>query len=80
MSQEEFNIYAENYFKTHHNIVSGLIAIKPKMRTKEASKFISRHRTWLSENRELFDGRVINGRGDLEFDTMKLVEFRKNKN
>ena len=57
--------------------VRELIAANPEVNTKLACKMLNVNRNWLSKNRHLFKGRVINRRGDLRFSTLKIIQFKK---
>lgn len=76
-ASEVREISAEVYWEHNEKIVNGLIALKPSMSTKEACKYLSCERHWLSKNRHLFGGRVVNKRGDLKFDATKVVAYKR---
>lgn len=57
-----------------------LISITPELTTKQACKMLGCERHWLSKNKHLFGGYVVNKRGDLKFPTNKILEYKQNKN
>ena len=70
-------ISSEVYWEHNHRIINGLIELKPTMTTKEVCKYLGCERHWLSRNRNLFGGTVINKRGDLNFDATKVVAYKR---
>jgi hypothetical protein len=56
--------------------VSRLTSFKPKMKTTEVVKYLECDRHWLYKNREVFNGRRKNSRGDFEFDTERVVNYK----
>jgi len=72
-------IAANVYWKHNQELVNGLVQLKPTMTTKEVCKFLNVERHWLSKNRHLFNGKVINKRGDLNFEASKVVTYKRRK-
>lgn len=59
--------------------ISELIPINPKMKTKEVENYLGCDRKWLYKNLEILGGQRKNRRGDYEFDTEKVVNYKIKK-
>ena len=59
--------------------ISRLTSFKQKMKTSEVVKYLECDRKWLYNNRDIFNGRRKNSRGDYEFDTERVVNYKIKK-
>lgn len=59
--------------------ISELIPIGPKMKTSAVVNYLKCDRKWLYKNLEVFNGKRKNLRGDYEFDTEKVVNYKIKK-
>ena len=70
-------ISSEVYMEHNKEIINSLIKIKPRMTTKEAVAYLKCDKRFLYKNLELFNGKVINLSNHYNFETAKLVEFKR---
>ena len=77
MTPEEVRRIAQRVVDANNDINRALLEITPKVSTKQACKMIGCTRQWLSKNGHLFGCRIINRRGDMEFETIKIVRYKQ---
>lgn len=54
-----------------------LVGLHPEVKTDEACEMLNCSRPWLTKNKHLFNGRIINRRGDLRFSTTKIIQYKR---
>lgn len=78
MTEKEVREIALSVYMEHNEeIINGLVRLIPQMTTKEVVQYLGVSRQWISKNRDIFNGRVVNRRGDLRFPTAKVVEYKR---
>ncbi|WP_286760932.1 hypothetical protein [Salegentibacter sp. UBA1130] len=79
MTKEEVETIVMQTLNKKGLSISKLTSFKPKMKTTEVVKYLECDRKWLYNNRDVFNGRRKNSRGDYEFDTEKVVNYKIKK-
>lgn len=77
MSEQEVIRIAQNVYRENDKINNALIRLIPMLNTKDACQLLSCNRRWLYENKHKFGAVTVNRRGDLNFSTTKIVEYKK---
>lgn len=76
MTREAVKEIALDVYREKDKVTSALIALVPKVSTKDACAILNKPRKWVYENRLILGGQVKNLRGDFEFDTKKIVNYK----
>ena len=76
MTPEQVKEIVRGVLKERESISEGLLRLVPSCTTREACTFLECSRRWIFKNKDLFEYRIKNMRGDLEFTTASLVEYK----
>ena len=74
MTEERVRQLIQEYIQETED---SLVRLIPKLTTKEACKELKCSSKWLRENKDLFDGEIVNLRNDLEYSTVKVLRYKK---
>lgn len=76
MTVEAVREIAIKVFNERESVTTSLMRLVPKLSTKEACMILECDRKWLYAHAIELGGRKKNKRGDYEFDTTKVVDFK----
>lgn len=77
MTSIEVRNIALEVVKENNDINRALLELVPTLSTKQACKLLKCGRKWLYRNKHLFGGQRVSKRGDLKFETIKIMRYHE---